>query len=677
MKHYYIDDYFLDQEQQTLYLKGWAFHEEEYQVSVVIDKKEVLLEKPNEYRMDICNKYTSKKDQTKFGFEYTIKLDGTVRKIQVYAVTKEEKYCLFSVKIPVTPFQKAVNRFQSLLKKCMKVLWKQNIHLLNPKTIYRYFCTIIENRQYQKSSGDYVNPNNSFQYRNWVEEKEKREGNEKIEELSYQPLISILVPVYNVPIVYLKACIDSVLAQTYSNFELCLADDCSTDPEIRKVLEHYEKLDKRIKVVYRKENGHISKASNSCLEIATGEFISLLDNDDVITKDALYQVVKALNENPKLDLIYSDEDKLDLNEHLCFPTYKPDWSPELFHCYNYLCHFTTIRKKVMDQVKGFRVGYEGAQDYDLFLRITAKIKDKNIYHIPRILYHWRMIAGSTAAVMTNKNYAFGRGKTALQEYFDAKKISCKVGRVPELPYYYPNYKYPKKGMITVIIDGEGNRLNKCISRLEKFSDYKKMEILTSQMGSFEELVNRAKGNCIVLLNAHTLLMKESSIHDLVTLAMQEHIGVVSPSMKKKNSYFRSSGVILFEDSFKHIIYSTRQRITAIEPKLHMPVNYSVPGTKVLVFSKEKYLKANAKLHIKNFPTELDVIRMCLNFRKMNFYNVTLAPDEFLYDGLLEVDYDEEEYKKLKIKQDPFYNPNLSKTYPYQLDKFNEVEEDEK
>lgn len=674
MKNYYIDDYFLDQEAKTLYLKGWAYHESPYQISVVVDRQQILLDSPNEYRMDICDKYTSKEDERKFGFEYTINLKSIVHKIEVFAVIEDEKYRLFSVKIPVTPVQKVFHRVGALSGKCMKVLWKQNIRLLNPKTIYRYFCTVMENRQYQKSSGEYVNPNNSFQYRNWAVEKEKIEGKETYQEFSYRPLISILVPVYNVPIVYLKACIDSVLMQTYPNFELCLADDCSTDLEIKKVLKQYEKKDKRIKVVYRTENGHISKASNSCLAIATGEFISLLDNDDVITKDALYQVVKVLNENPKLDLIYSDEDKLDLNEHLCFPTYKPDWSPDLFHCYNYLCHFTTIRKKVMDQVGGFRVGYEGAQDYDLFLRITAKIKDSHIYHIPKILYHWRMIAGSTAAVMTNKNYAFGRGKKALQEYFDKKKISCKVGRVPELPYYYPNYKYTKKNLITVIINGRGSRLNKCIHRLEKYTDYKKMEILTSEMGSFKELIERAKGVCIVVMDENTIITKESSIHDLITLAMQDHIGVVSPSIKKKNSYFRSSGVVLFKNNFKHIIYSTRQRTTAIEPKLHIPVNYTVPGTKVLVFSKEKYLHVNTKLKINDFPNEIDIIRMCLNFRKRNFYNVTLAPNEFLYAGSLELEYEMDEYKKLKIAQDSFYNPNLSESYLYQLDKFSEGEE---
>ena len=669
MKNYHIDDYFFDTDSKNLYVRGWACLKN-YNIVIMIDGKEVLNQQPNEYRDDICREYTSKNDQTNYGFEYNISLEEQYNSVKIYAVKGKKKYKLFSSKIPTTKIGKLFIRGKQVIKKCFKVLIKRNIALLNPFLIKKYICTIMENRQYKKEENDFVNPNNSFQYRTWAIKKEEIDY-EEYQELEYQPLISILIPVYNVPSIYLRACIDSVLEQTYSNFELCIADDCSTHPDIKETLEEYKKKDSRIKVVYRKENGHISKATNSALEIATGEYISLLDNDDVITKDALYQVVKALNNNKELDLIYSDEDKIDLKGNLCFPTYKPDWSPELFFCYNYLCHFTTIRKSVMDKIHGFRVGYEGAQDYDLFLRTVAAIKEKNIHHIPKVLYHWRMIPGSTAAIMSNKSYAFERGKKALQDYFDKKKIPCHVSRVPKFPYYYPKYKVSKKQMITIIITGEEKRMNSCIKKLEKFSDYKHMEIITMKDQAFHELITKAKGNYIIVMPSNVNLQKTSSIYSLIQFASVSHIGIVSPCIRKNNSYFKSSGVILFPEYFKHVLYSGRQRTTEIEPKLKIPVNYSVPGTKVIAFSKEKYLKSNGKLKIQQSPTELDIIQMCLNFMKKGYYNVSDSTNEYLCHGELESDYDVEEYQKLNIQADPFYNPNYSQQYMFKLDKLDE------
>lgn len=670
VKHYHLDEYFFDIDSKKLFIRGWAFLPS-CEIIVELDKKEVLRARPNEYRVDICQRYTDQKDKSNYGFEYTIPVEKQYKNIKISAFVDGKKYKIFSSRIPTTTLEKGANRIYHLAGKSMRVIKKQNVKLLNPKLIHRYVSSVVENRQYRKEGQYYVNPNNSFQYRTWALEKEKREQ-EPYKEMEYQPLISILVPVYNVPTVYLKACIESVLEQTYPNFELCIADDCSTDPEIKRVLDAYKEKDERIKVVYRKKNGHISRATNSALEIATGDFIALLDNDDVLTKDALYQVVKALNQNPKLDLIYSDEDKMDLNGNLCFPTYKPDWSPELFFCYNYLCHFTTIRRSIMDKIHGFRVGYEGAQDYDLFLRVVAATKDKNIYHIPKILYHWRMIPGSTAAIMSNKSYAFDRGKKALQDYFDKKKIACHVSRVPKFPYYYPKYKVSRTNMITVIITGNDKKAKRCQEQLEKFTDYKRMEILLANGESFDELVAKAKGKYIVVMDATTQLQKESSIYSLIQFAAVDHVGVVSPSIRKRNSYFKSSGVILFKDHFKHVLYSGRQKITAVEPKLKIPVNYSVPGTKVMAFDKEKYLKVNRKLKIDGIPTEIDWIKICLNFIKEGYYNVCDSSNEYVCSGNLELPYDQEAYQALKVKQDPFYNPNYSKTYMFKLDKLEET-----
>ena len=203
-----------------------------------------------------------------------------------------------------------------------------------------------------------------------------------------------------------RKCIDSVLDQTYDHWELCISDDASTDPAIRKCLESYQAKDDRIKVVFRQENGHISLATNSALEMAEGEFIALLDNDDELPPFALYEVAKVLNIHPELDLIYSDEDKIDADGNRFDPHFKADWSPDTLMGNNYISHLGVYRTSIVKKFGGFRKGYEGSQDYDLVLRVTEQIPADHIYHIDRVLYHWRTIPGSTASNGEAKSYIY-------------------------------------------------------------------------------------------------------------------------------------------------------------------------------------------------------------------------------------------------------------------------------
>ena len=234
--------------------------------------------------------------------------------------------------------------------------------------------------------------NRSLEYETWITMLEANENYD--EKFEYNPKISILVPVYNVLDRHLIPCIESVLNQVYTNWELCLADDCSSWDSVRETLAKYEGNEK-IKIVYRTENGHISRCTNSALEIATGEFVAFMDCDDVLRPNALYEVVKKLNENPNLDFIYSDEDKIDddgFNRHM--PHFKPDWSPDTLMSHMYTCHFGVYRRSIANEIGGLRADYEGAQDYDFTLRFTEKTN--KIAHIDKILYHWRERKESTA-----------------------------------------------------------------------------------------------------------------------------------------------------------------------------------------------------------------------------------------------------------------------------------------
>ena len=213
---------------------------------------------------------------------------------------------------------------------------------------------------------------------------------------------------------FLSECLDSILNQTYQNYEVCIVDDCSTNLETINTLKEYENKDTRIVVKTRLINGHISKASNDALEIARGEFICLVDNDDTLAPNALYENVALLNKHKDADFIYSDEDKLDLRGERCEPHFKSDFAPDTLLGINYICHLAVLRTSLVREVGGFTVGLEGVQDHDLFLRITEKTK--NIYHIPKILYHWRMIEGSTSLSVDNKAYAVKKGIRNYREY---------------------------------------------------------------------------------------------------------------------------------------------------------------------------------------------------------------------------------------------------------------------
>src|SRR5574344_1296768 len=266
------------------------------------------------------------------------------------------------------------DKFFRLTKKAFYFAWYRHHFLIPPKALKKYIKSFfVVLKRGGNTANLYVNQK---AYLKWIEENELEIEHKKFK---YNPKISVIMPTYNVSRNLLSECLDSILNQTYTNFEICIADDHTSNIETIETLKEYEKKDNRIKVKFRKENGMISKASNTAIELATGEFIMLVDNDDTLNKDAMYYMVEALNENKKLDFIYSDEDKLDYNGKRMEPNFKPDYSPDTLMAVNYICHLTMIRKKIVDKVKGFRSEYDGSQDWDLFLRVLEHTT--NIYHI--------------------------------------------------------------------------------------------------------------------------------------------------------------------------------------------------------------------------------------------------------------------------------------------------------
>ena len=324
-------------------------------------------------------------------------------------------------------------------------------------------------------------------YKEWYEEhcptKEELMRQREVE-FSVQPLISIVVPTYQTPIPFLKDMIDSVRKQSYEKWELCIADGSLNGDEndtkvirVREELNRYSMEDKRIKVVYLEENQGIAENTNQALALATGEYIGLFDHDDMLTPDALYEIVKAINDYD-YDVLYTDEDKISEDSHdYKKPVFKPDYSPELLCANNYITHFFVAKKSIVDRLGGFRKEYDGSQDYDFIFRCVELAK--KVGHVSKVLYHWRMHGGSVAGDPTSKMYAYDAGKKAIQSHYERVGIQANVEHMERLGLYHTEYKMIKQPLISVIIYGEDDEKKKRCSEWFKRKDSSNLEILAS------------------------------------------------------------------------------------------------------------------------------------------------------------------------------------------------------
>lgn len=368
---------------------------------------------------------------------------------------------------------------------------------------------------------------------------------DKIAALPRQPLISVIMPVYNVDEIWLRKCVDSVRDQVYQNWELCIADDHSPKPHIRNVLDEYSSLDNRIKVKYRESNGHISAASNSALGIASGEFCVLLDHDDELAADALFWVADELCRHPDVAMIYSDEDMIDDKGRRFDLKFKPDFSYDLLLSLNLVTHLSAYRTEVLKKIGGFRVGLEGSQDYDLALRVIEEIGASRIRHIPRVLYHWRAIPGSVALSGDEKPYAHERARLAIREHLARCGVAADV-EATYLNLHRVRYRSPETmPKISLIVHGDGSR--SFDERASSIGDFSVEVIRVSQDGEFatrfNEAVERSAGEVVIFVAADL----ESSgdwISELVSLALQPGVGAVGAKVIDYNERVIDGGLVL-------------------------------------------------------------------------------------------------------------------------------------
>ena len=287
------------------------------------------------------------------------------------------------------------------------------------------------------------------------------------------------MPVYNPPVHLLRSAVDSVRHQIYPNWELCIADDCSTDSDVRQLMDEYAASDERIKVVMRAENGHISTASNSALSIATGLWVAPVDHDDILADHALALVALSMSEHQDVGLFYSDEDKIDEAGQRRDPFFKPDFDPLLLNGQNYISHLSVFRKDLVDQVGGYREGYEGSQDWDLTLRVSENLRPDQVVHIPHVLYHWRLHSNSTAALVSAKPYAIEAGERAVQDHLNRIGGSGRVVRVGRLGHNRVCWTLPEPApQVTIVVPTrDGRLLQRCVDSVLDFTTYPNFEVV--------------------------------------------------------------------------------------------------------------------------------------------------------------------------------------------------------
>ncbi len=683
----------------VFYFRGWV-STSNYKI-ILKSRKFEYIYNPNRYRPDLENVVKNYSTKSKYGFHY-IKEVPTIKNIKIYIQTKDRKiFIYYGIFNGLIQFFKSINALIKKIIVTLKRLWKQYKFIVPLKIYKKYFYRLkqkIEDIIYIPQA---YNPHLESEYNEWL----KKEGKKKIQlkEFKYNPLISIAIPVYNVPEEYLRNCLDSIIKQKYTNFEVCLADDCSTKEHVKKVLEEYKKKDSRIKVVYREKNGHISEATNSALSICKGEFVGLVDNDDILNEYALYEVVQALNENKNLDMIYTDEDKMDIEGNRSGPHFKPDYSPDTLLSHNYICHFTVLRKSIIDKIGGFRKGYEGAQDYDLFLRFTEETTPDKIHHISKILYHWRMIPGSTATDISNKDYACIRGMNALSDALNRRDIDAVINNW--YTSYIINYKLPRNNKISIIIDtcniNTLPRIIRSVKNQTKYSNYEIIVLYKDNKKSVENILNKFRNIQFCDKKDVNLFIKEKLDSDILLFikdivkyenknwietmagyAIQKHIAVVGPKVLYEDDTIKHSGMILglgnnnvARDGFK--FYHRNQGVTA--GRLIVPYNYSAISDTCMMIERKKFIEVSGyDEKLENYKD----VDLCIKLLNKGYYNVFL-PQISVYSNIFEyrdsckhseanalmneADIMKNKYVK-ELKRDRFYNDNFSYNVGFMLDK---------
>lgn len=602
-----------------------------------------------------------------------------------------------------------MNKFIILLKKLNYKNFKKVIRHIKINGFHGLRSVIYEHLK------DPLHYNEWFGRHRITEEELETQRKHKFD---FEPKISILVPTYNTDLNMLHEMIDSVISQSYSNWELCIADGSQGNDALEKELLEYSNKDSRIKVTFLEKNQGISGNTNGALELATGEFVGLLDHDDVVEPDLLYEVVKTLQDR-EIEALYTDEDKV--NETLTEysdPNFKPDFSIDLLRSHNYITHFFVVKRQIISEIGGFRSEFDGSQDYDLIFRCVEKAK--KVGHVSKSLYHWRMCEGSTAEDPRSKMYCYDAGKRAIEAHLSRCGIEAKVDYAGENLWglYHTKYTVKDNPLVSVVIANMDHvkDLDKCIRSIQKNSTYKNVEFVIVENNSqkketfeyYKEIqaeydnvkvltwerefnysainnygVKNADGEYILLLNNDTELITPDAIEEMLGICQRSDVGIVGAKLLYADNTVQHAGVIIgFGNYAGHIFTLKEDSDYGYMMRAQINCNYNAVTAACLMTRKEIFNEVNGlsedlavagndidfclKVRDKGYLVVYDAFAKWHHYESKSRGYETTPEKKERYEK--ELDIFRKRWAEILKNGDPYYNKNFPiEIAPYTLD----------
>lgn len=676
-------------EDGKLILTGWSLAETEDEFKVYVDGKLTQYKITRNFRKDVMDFYPELDNSFEAGYEIEI-TDNEIKKVKLVTELKGRSNCF---EVSVTDVRKGKRGYSKVS------LGKKTLDYYKKNGMKRTICKIglkLKGKKEDLQYEDFLKKHNTSQ-----EELERQ----KAEEFNYCPKFSIAVPLYRTNPKYLKELIESIQKQTYENWELCLADGSGEQNNLKELVQEYIEKDKRIRYCLLDENLGIAGNTNAALKMVSGDYVALADHDDLLVEETLYQCVKVLNENHKIDVIYSDEDKIDMaGKKLFEPHFKSDFNIDLLCTMNYICHLFVFKKTILDMIGGFRSEYDGAQDHDFIFRCVENAE--KIYHIPKVLYHWRCHAQSTSSNPESKLYAFENGAKAVQAHYERLGIPVHVEQGKYYGMYRTHYEWKEQPLVSVIIPNKDHveDLCKCMEALKKqsyhhyeiiivennsteeetFSYYKQIEseqvhvIYYEGEFNFSKINNfgaeHAKGEYYLLLNNDTEMIGEYCLEELLYPCMRDDVGIVGARLYYADDTIQHAGVVIgFGGMAGHSFIGQDREDNGYFSRSMCTQDLSAV-TAACMMTKSSIFK-----EVQGLDEELQVafndIDYCLRVREVGKL-VVFNPHAELYHyesksrGLensasklerfnREVAFFVERWEELMQNGDPYYNPNLT------------------
>ena len=549
-------------------------------------------------------------------------------------------------------------------------------------------------------------------YEQWLERFDLPQSAEQASAIYQQlvstPLISIIMPVYNVDAQWLRGAIESVLDQSYGHWQLCIVDDASSNPDVAELLDTYRDSDPRIQIARNADNLGISESSNHALQFAEGDFVGLLDHDDLLARDALLFNAALISDDPEVDLVYSDEDKISVQGKRNTPFFKPDFCPELLLGQNYIGHFVVARKSLVDAVGGFRKGFDGAQDYDLLLRLCSKTA--RVQHIPRILYHWREIPGSTASAFDSKTYAGQAGRKALEQFVTDNRLGATVDNGASPGTYMTRFAVSGSPLVSIILPfrDQPALLDRCLASIFSQSSWQPLEVIAldnqSEQADTRAVVDRwldsgkpfqvipydatfnysricnlgveeAGGEYIVLLNSDIEITSDNWIETLLGHAQQPAAGAVGAKLLYPDHTLQHAGIVVGIDNgaghaYKHFPADHRGYFL----RLSLAHNVSALTGALLMVKKDRYIQVGG-LDEEDFGVAYNDVDFCLKLIQAGYRNLLIPECVAIHHESSSRGYERspeqqtrhdnekrrlgDKWQAFFARGDPCYNPNLT------------------